>query len=309
MNARVVRTAIIIFSLLIIPYIAGGAQEKASEVMSIRYADGLLSVKIQLQPFTKVVEALAKQMPLKVYLRKSLAEELQNEKISARFTDEPVQNALRDLFRKRNFLFKFSSSEAGAAAAKGPREMEVWFVGGSGSYANLTAAESAAVNPPSVISKLNEADDTSGEVLLELTDEELGALTANASKSKTRRRALMILGDRVENPDIVNNFVSALEDEDTGVREMALNQILTARQLVDSDVYRRVLNSDSDPRRRKQALGILVFKNREAARGVLHEVRAGNDPGLGAYAVELLNWLDQQAAPAQTQSVETSTEQ
>lgn len=265
--------------------------------LMLRHRDGRLSADIDNRPLREVVAALALELPIKVYIKDSIREEISQKAVFGRFEDLPVQSALREIFSNRNFVLK----RAGPAPAEGQdsaevRPIEIWFYGGTGAYSQLLAGTAPAkIDPPAVLARLGPEED--GADLAAMSDAELRDLARSASSETLRAHALIELGNRVESPDNVDSFVQGLEDDSKTVRWRALTQILGARQALSDEVYRRVIDEDPDPFLRKQALAVLVFKKRHAAEGLLSELKAGDDQRLSTYAQELLDWLAQQPRP------------
>ncbi len=245
-------------------------------------------------------------MPLKVYLKESLKDEMKNKVIFAKFEDHPLQSGFREIFRGSSFIFKYGKATPGEEAETPTGQtMEIWFLGGTGAHGELTVAGDAAeITPPPVVVTL-EAESEEQNISA-LSDDELQELAVNASDAGMRSTALRNLGNRVESLDNVEAFVTALEDEEKDVRWTALTRILSVDQEVPADVYRQVIRTDPSPFMRKQALAVYVFKKRADATGVLHEVQASNDPMMSAYAEELLTWLEKQAQERRTPKHKTN---
>lgn len=260
----------------------------------VRYKGGQLTVDIDNRPLRDVVAALAEQLPIKVYMKASIKEETGDKAISRKFEDLPLQNALRDLFRTRNFVVKRArpSPSVNSEAAE-IRPIEIWFLGGTGAYSELASNGSPSnIDPPAFLASLGSGEDAAG--LSSMSEADLRNLARDASSETLRGHALIELGNRVENPENVEAFVSSLEDDSKKVRWRALSQILGVQQDLDDTVYRRVIDEDPDPFLRKQALAMLVFKKRHGAEGTLAELRSSEDEKMRAYAQELTAWLAKQ---------------
>lgn len=282
---------------------AGEAPAGAKTAITMRYDAGLLTADIDNRPLPEVIAALAEQLPLKVYLRVSIREKIDQQNVNRKFERRPVQDAFRDIFRNQNYLLNYPRKSAAGDDASAEPSIEIWLLGGSGAYSELLAEarDATEIEPPSILSTLEAAAETGEDYLQEASEEDLRLLARNASDVRTRYNAMLHLGDRVESPEDVAVFVGALEDEVPEVRWMALTQILMAREDVPPDVYRNIYVSDPDPNMKKQALAVFAFKDREAAKPFLEEVRVGGNAEMSAHAEQLLDKLNKQtdAAPAQ----------
>lgn len=276
---------------------AQGSPAEDGGALLLRYEDGRLSAEVDNRSLRDVAAALAKQLPIKVYTKESIKAEMSETTVFSKFEDLPLHSGLRDLFRARNFVLKdtrSSSSDGGESGggSAGEQPIEIWFYDGTGGYSELAAdGEAGAVDPPGLLAGLGGED---GAGLADLSEQDLRDLARDASSEAVRGHALIELGNRVENPENVDAFVSSLEDDSNKVRWRALSQILGVQQDLDDDVFRRVIDQDPDPFLRKQALAMLVFKKRHGAEGILAELRGSQDQRISDYAQELTEWLAQQ---------------
>ena len=260
----------------------------------VRYKDGRLSVAIDNRPLSEVMVALQKHLPVTLYLKDSLKDQIGQQNIYERFEDYPLQSGLRAILGETNHLLKFALAGDADSDATKQRPIEIWVLGGSGSYSELTGAIDRDVEPPPFLDRLALSDGPAD--LSALSEDELRDVAVNASDENARINALLSLGDKKENPKSVETFESSLlNDESPHVRWRALTRILSAYQEVSEGTYRSVINEDPDPFIRRQALAVYVFKRRHAAEKLLTDVRASHfDKKMSAYADDLIDWLAKQ---------------
>jgi len=161
----------------------------------------------------------------------------------------------------------------------------------AGAGAHLAPIKESVKQTPDTPADVQDKQKNATDELADASTDELIETTKTADNANVRAAAITTLGERQEDPSIMDAYVSALKDKDSGVRRSVLREFLSTDQPPPADVLNDVVVNDPDPMVRREALDLLVFKYGIAAANTLEVLQNGPDPNLRARATELLDYL------------------
>jgi HEAT repeat protein len=253
-----------------------GAENRVVPPFIVSVKDTTLSVKIENVPLGEVLKELTRQAHLEVYLGASSAEE----KISARFDNLPLEEGIKRLLRGKNYTLTY------ARTAASPRVAEIRVIAnGSGPITKITD-ETASVSPAA------KAGSSSPE---ERPFEELAQQALQAPEPAARIAALKALGERGEEEKSRSTVASALRDQNTGVRGMALELVQQGLPVPLEAVHEMALH-DTSPELRINALDTLVdLSDTNAAMEYLKKALQDPDPQIKTRVQHMLQRVAEEA--------------
>jgi hypothetical protein len=253
-----------------------GAENRTVPPFIVSVKDTTLSVKIENVPLGEVLKELTRQAHLEVYLGASSAEE----KISAKFDNLPLEEGIKRLLRGKNYTLTY------ARTAASPRVAEIRVIAnGSGPITKITD-ETASVSP---------AAETGSGSPEERPFEELAQQALQAPEPAARIAALKALGERGEEEKSRSTVASALRDQNTGVRGMALELVQQGLPVPLEAVHEMALH-DTSPELRINALDTLVdLSDTNAAMEYLKKALQDPDPRMKTRVQHMLQRVAEEA--------------
>lgn len=253
-----------------------GAENRVVPPFIVSVKDTTLSVKIENVPLGEVLKELARQAHLEVYLGASSAEE----RISARFDNLPIEEGIKRLLRGKNYTLTY------ARTAASPRVAEIRVIAnGPGPITKIT--DKTASFPP--------AAETGSSSPEERPLEELAQQALQAPEPAARITALKALGERGEEEKSRSTVASALRDQNTGVRGVALELVQQGLPVPLEAVHEMALH-DTSPELRINALDTLVdLSDTNAAMEYLKKALQDPDPQIKTRVQHMLQRVAEEA--------------
>ncbi|OOO01001.1 MAG: hypothetical protein USCGTAYLOR_02792 [Chromatiales bacterium USCg_Taylor] len=256
----------------------------AEEPFYLSVKDNTLSARITQIPLGEVLQALAREARVAVYVRGSA------EAISASFDELPLEEGVKRLLTGRDYTLAF---ERPAPAGRSPRLIEIRILaeGGAGALTTISEATPAPETIPTSV-KLP-------------ASHSLDALAREAQQAREPARiaalkALVEQGGTGEQAVAAAN--SALKDGDPQVRGAALRLAREHGLVVENGTLREIAVKDSSRQLRGQAWVELVERSEtiEDERQRLNQAFQDPDPGIKGWAERKLAQIaEEDAEPAE----------
>lgn len=256
----------------------------AEEPFYLSVKDNTLSARITQIPLGEVLQALAREARVAVYVRGSA------EAISASFDELPLEEGVKRLLTGRDYTLAF---ERPAPAGRSPRLIEIRILAEDGAGALTTISEATPApeaTPTSVKLPASQSFDAlAREVQQPREPARIAALKALVEQGGTGEQA-------------VAAATSALKDGDPQVRGAALRLAREHGLVVENGTLHEIAVKDSSRQLRGQAWVELVERSEtvEDERQRLNQAFQDPDPGIKGWAERKLAQIaEEDAEPAE----------
>jgi hypothetical protein len=264
--------------------VAAERQEGTAPAVPVSVQGGMLSAKIEQVPLGVVLEQLARQADLTVYITASDAKQT----VSATFEGLTLTEGIKRILQERSYALIMAPTFAADGKPSGERVAKIRVLSKGEAYTTIRGLQAAVPQ-----------DDT----IAQLKRDALEAPHADA-----REAALEALADRYDEvDDLAAVVVSALRDATPQVRSMALSILPTVMIVAGEQVSNyivEVAQKDPDPDLRASALGYLLTTRDAALKDHLQQALQDPDTRVSTMAQRLLEftaqWPSQENPPQGT---------
>jgi hypothetical protein len=272
--ANTLRSLLVIvtwFLVICLPGIAQAATKAPPPIMEITFESDLITAELVDAPLIDVLQRIQQEFGFKAHFHGDLTEP-----ITLSFTELPLEKCLRLLTANQAISVASASTSSSPEQSEAKQIAEIWVLSRS---ANPKTGNTPSAAP--VIPTPEPTDDTSvlHEEQFDIGEQEGASLeqilnTPNADKSNLYQAIQRL----IQNGDGASVMAMAafLDNEDKEVRQLLVNGIISIDKAESTQVLGQLVQNESDPDIRNQALQALGQRKDEAAAQALLE-QAVND--------------------------------
>jgi len=241
--------------------------------------DNHLSAKIVTVSLINVLEKLAQLTNVETSLDRSVA----NETVSAEFNNLPLEEGIRRILQGKSYALTYARTSFSNGRTPVPKVVEIRVV--SKNSGPGTAQRDADFM---IVSRGREGSLGTSDAGKDRARESAATIDPQA-----RMTAITTLKEEAEEKrmETLQAVIAGLSDEDSQVREAALEVLKDGDGPVPLEPLSEVALRDASPEHRMDALMLLAERNGQAALGPLNQAVNDPDPGVSEMARTLLKTL------------------